>query len=106
MRVNGRAQGFLILLTSWIRRVNLSRETPSCHFLQVVGCVLERVWPGWSSFSFLPPSFSAFVSLLHLEFQRMNWILHQLWASPSALHLMSCVPSVASEEESWNILIV
>lgn len=38
------------------------------------GCVSGRVWPGWSSSSFSLPSSSAFVSLLHLEFQKMNWI--------------------------------
>lgn len=72
-------------------------------FLQVAGCVWERVWLRWSFFSFSPPSSSAFVSLLHLELQRMNWICHQLWVSPSTPHVMSCVLSVVNEEESWMI---
>ncbi|KAK5604446.1 hypothetical protein CRENBAI_016965 [Crenichthys baileyi] len=34
MKVNGRALTLSTLLISWIWRVNSSRETPSCHFLQ------------------------------------------------------------------------
>lgn len=75
------------------------------YLLQVAEHVSERVWLEWSSSSFLPPSFNAFVSLLHPEWQRMNWIWHQLWASPSLPHLMNSVLSVASEEESWDFLI-
>uniref|UniRef100_A0AAX7VEW7 Uncharacterized protein n=1 Tax=Astatotilapia calliptera TaxID=8154 RepID=A0AAX7VEW7_ASTCA len=97
MRVNGRAHTLLTLLISWIRKVNLSGEMPSCPFLQVTGCVLEKVWLRWSSSSSSPPLFSAFASLLHLELQRMNWISHQLWDSPPLLHPISCVLSVASE---------
>lgn len=48
-------------------------ELSSYLFLQVVGSVLERVWPEWSSSSSSPLFSSAFVSLLHLELQRMNW---------------------------------
>lgn len=136
MRANGRAHTLLTLPTSWIRRVNLSGEMPSCPFLQVqlifllfkdyrdvlhriilfnalqislflqvAGCVWERVWLRWSSFSSSPPSSSDFVSLLHLELQRMTCRCYQLWASPSILHLMSCVPSVVNEEESWSMAL-
>ena len=34
-RANGRAHTLSTLHTSWMRRVNLSREMPSCPFLQV-----------------------------------------------------------------------
>jgi len=133
MRVSGRPRTLLTPLISWIPRVNLSREMPSCpfpqvlqlcrgfcyfrdsgslplaltwlHFLQVAGCVSERAWLRWSSSSSSPTSFSAFASPLHLEFLKMNWTWRQLWASSSLLHLMSCVPSVASEEEEQNVAL-
>ena len=35
MRASGRARTPSTLHTSWMRRVNLSEETPSCLFLQV-----------------------------------------------------------------------
>uniref|UniRef100_A0A3P9BPF0 Cytochrome P450 2K1 n=1 Tax=Maylandia zebra TaxID=106582 RepID=A0A3P9BPF0_9CICH len=97
MRVNGRAHTLLTLHIFWTKRVNLSGEMPSCPFLQVAGCVSEKVWLRWSSSSSSPPSFSAFVSLLHLESQRMNWISHQLWDSPPLLHLICCVLSLSKE---------
>lgn len=131
MRANGRAHTPLILPISWTRMGSLSRKMPSClslqvsklssHFLskpmylcfpddpklflvlsQVAGCVSERVWLGWSCSSSLALSCSTFVSLLHLEWQRMTWIWHQLWASPSALHPINCVLSYAYEGEDLH----
>ena len=110
MRVSGRTHAAFIPLTSWTKMGSLSREKLSCLFLQVgefshhflifaylqlrwasslrrlsqvAGFVWERVWPGWNSSSSSPPSFSTFVSLLLLEFQRMNWIWLQVLAPPS-----------------------
>lgn len=132
MRTNGRALILSILIISLARRVNLLREMPSCHFLQVpwlyqlsvlksvlgdfhlsghawiknvwnilffqdAGRVSERAWPRWSSFSFLPPSFSVFISPLRLVFRRKSWTWPQRWASSLLLHPMNCVLSVCSE---------
>lgn len=88
-----------------LHRIILFNALQISLFLQVAGRVWERVWLRWSSFSSSPPSSSDFVSLLHLELQRMTCRCYQLWASPSILHLMSCVPSVVNEEESWSMAL-
>lgn len=67
--------------------------------LQGAGCVSEKVWPEWRSSCSSRLSFSTFDSRPLLEFQRMNWTWHQLWASHSLLHLRSCVLSDANEKE-------
>ena len=84
----------------YITILKMRSSLPTCKSIflsKVAGCVWGRVWPRWSCSSFSPSSSSAFVTLLHLELQRMNWISLQLWASPSARHLMSCVPLDANE---------
>lgn len=70
-----------------------------CSLVQVVGFVLERVWPGWSSSSSSPPSCSTLVSLLRLEFHRMNSICLQLWGIAASLYPINCVQSLQCKEE-------
>lgn len=71
-------------------------------WLQVAGCAWARAWPGWSSSSSSPLFFSASISNLLLDFQRTTWTSHQLWASPSTLCPMSCVPLIASDTVTSN----
>lgn len=90
--------GFSVFWSAALTNSRMDHVIMLTIFLQVAELALGRVWPEWRFSSSSPLFFSAFVSLLLLESQRMSWIWPQPWASASVHDLRICALSDASDE--------